>query len=82
MANRKLAPPGAVSALLMKTRPPAAGCAWAIMFYWQDFAAKLNEVMEYHNFMLTQYYKKPAVDFQRTLDRMCRGCGTDQGHGV
>jgi adenylosuccinate synthase len=38
------------------------------LFYWQDFAAKLNEVMEYHNFMLTDYYKKPAVDFQQTLD--------------
>ena len=38
------------------------------LFYWQDFAAKLNEVMEYHNFMLTEYYKKPAVGFQQTLD--------------
>ncbi len=38
------------------------------LFYWQEFAGKLNEVMEYHNFMLTQYYKKPAVDFQQTLD--------------
>ena len=25
----------------------------------------VNEVMEYHNFMLTQYYKKTAVDFQQ-----------------
>ena len=25
--------------------------------------------MEYHNFMLTQYYKKPALDFTRTLDQ-------------
>ena len=24
--------------------------------------------MEYHNFMLTQYYKKPALDFNATLD--------------
>lgn len=38
------------------------------LFYWQEFGAKLNEVMEYHNFMLTNYYKKPAVDFQQTLD--------------
>jgi len=39
------------------------------MFYWQEFASKLDEVMEYHNFMLTSYYKKPAVDFQATLDQ-------------
>ena len=38
------------------------------MFYWQDFASQLHEVMEYHNFMLTNYYKVPAVDFQKTLD--------------
>ncbi|MFT7653830.1 MAG: adenylosuccinate synthase [Limisphaerales bacterium] len=38
------------------------------MFYWQDFATQLNEVMEYHNFMLTNYYKVGAVDFQQTLD--------------
>jgi len=38
------------------------------LFYWQDFAGKLNEVMAYQNFMLTDYYKKPAVDFQKTLD--------------
>jgi adenylosuccinate synthase len=38
------------------------------LFYWQNFAAQLSEVMEYHNFMLTNYYKRPAVDFQQTLD--------------
>ena len=38
------------------------------LFYWQQFAGKLSEVMEYHNFMLTQYYQKPALDFQQTLD--------------
>ena len=38
------------------------------MFHWQQFAANLSEVMEYHNFMLTSYYKRPAVDFERTLD--------------
>ncbi|NCF32500.1 MAG: adenylosuccinate synthase [Proteobacteria bacterium] len=39
------------------------------MFYWQSFADKLAEVMEYHNFMLTNYYKKPSVDFAETLDQ-------------
>ena len=38
------------------------------LFYWQEFAGKLAEVMEYHNFMLTQYYQKPAADFNQTLD--------------
>ena len=37
------------------------------MFNWQDFADKLGEVVEYHNFMLTGYYNKPAVDFEATL---------------
>jgi adenylosuccinate synthase len=39
------------------------------MFYWQGFAAKLAEVMEYHNFMLTQYYRTDPVDFTATLDQ-------------
>src|SRR6478609_1391575 len=34
------------------------------------FAEKLREVMEYHNFMLSEYYKVPAVDFQKTLDEV------------
>ncbi len=40
------------------------------IFYWQHFASKLAEVMEYQNFILTHYYKAPALDFQRTLDDM------------
>lgn len=39
------------------------------MFYWQSFTDKLAEVMEYHNFMLTKFYKKPSVDFAATLDQ-------------
>ncbi|MCL1077455.1 adenylosuccinate synthase [Parashewanella spongiae] len=31
------------------------------------FAEKLKEVMEYHNFMLTEYYKCEAVDYEKTL---------------
>jgi adenylosuccinate synthase len=41
------------------------------LFYWQGFAAKLAEVMEYHNFMLTRYYHTEPVDFQQTLEE-CR----------
>jgi adenylosuccinate synthase len=32
------------------------------------FATKLREVMEYHNFMLSNYYQVAPVDFQATLD--------------
>jgi adenylosuccinate synthase len=34
----------------------------------ERFAAKLGEVLDYHNFALTKYYKAEAVDFQRVLD--------------
>ena len=33
----------------------------------ERFADKLKEVLEYHNFSLTQYYKAEAVDFDQTL---------------
>ncbi|OYW31522.1 MAG: adenylosuccinate synthase, partial [Methyloversatilis sp. 12-65-5] len=32
------------------------------------FAAKLAEILDYHNFVLTQYFGAPKVDFQQTLD--------------
>ena len=38
------------------------------LFYWQQFVAKLAEVMDYHNFLLTKYYKAAPVDFQQTVD--------------
>jgi adenylosuccinate synthase len=34
----------------------------------QRFAEKLRENLDYHNFVLTQYLKAPAVDYQKTLD--------------
>ncbi len=34
----------------------------------ERFAVQLREVMEYHNFALTQYYKTDAVDYQTVLD--------------
>ncbi|MGE0625023.1 MAG: adenylosuccinate synthase [Pseudomonadales bacterium] len=39
------------------------------LYYWQGFAAKLAEVMDYQNFILTQYYKTGPVDFKQTLDQ-------------
>jgi adenylosuccinate synthase len=32
------------------------------------FAEKLTEVLDFHNFVLANYYKQPRVDFQKTLD--------------
>jgi len=38
------------------------------LFNAERFAAKLGEVLEYHNFSLQHYYKVEPVDFQKTLD--------------
>ena len=38
------------------------------LFNPAQFAAKLREVLDYHNFLLTRYYEQPPVDFQQTLD--------------
>jgi adenylosuccinate synthase len=34
----------------------------------ERFASKLGEVLDYHNFVLKNYFKAEVVDFQRTLD--------------
>jgi len=34
----------------------------------ERFAAKLGEVLDYHNFVLKHYYKADTLDFQKTLD--------------
>ncbi len=38
------------------------------IFYRERFAAKLGEVLDYHNFVLKNYFHAETVDFQRTLD--------------
>ncbi|MFA6063478.1 MAG: adenylosuccinate synthase [Gallionella sp.] len=38
------------------------------IFYRERFAAKLGEVLDYHNFVLKNYFNAPTVDFQKTLD--------------
>ncbi len=37
------------------------------LFDPESFALKLKEVMEVHNFTLTEYYKEEAVDYDKTL---------------
>ncbi|MEO7774227.1 MAG: adenylosuccinate synthase [Steroidobacteraceae bacterium] len=40
----------------------------ADLFQRDRFAAKLGEVLDFHNFVLQKYFSLPAVDFQKTLD--------------
>jgi len=40
----------------------------ADLFQRESFAAKLGEVLDFHNFVLQHYYRAPTVDFQQTLD--------------
>jgi adenylosuccinate synthase len=40
----------------------------ADLFQRDRFAAKLGEVLDFHNFVLQHYYRVPTVDFQKTLD--------------
>jgi adenylosuccinate synthase len=38
------------------------------LYFPERFAAKLAEVLEYHNFVLQNYFKVAPVDYQKTLD--------------
>jgi adenylosuccinate synthase len=38
------------------------------LFHRERFAAKLGEILDYHNFVLQRYFQAPAVDFQAELD--------------
>lgn len=38
------------------------------LLHRERFAAKLGEVLDYHNFALKNYYKQEPVDFQKVLD--------------
>ena len=42
------------------------------MFYRERFAAKLGEVLDYHNFVLKNYYAVETCDFQEILDETLR----------
>ncbi|MEM7077805.1 MAG: adenylosuccinate synthase [Pseudomonadota bacterium] len=66
--NRKIGTTGRGIGPAYEDKAARRGLRVGDLFYWQEFGAKLSEVMEYHNFMLTSYYKRPAVDFNKTLD--------------
>ena len=38
------------------------------LFVRERFAAKLGEVLDYHNFLLKNYFRTETIDFARTLD--------------
>jgi adenylosuccinate synthase len=38
------------------------------LFHRDRFAAKLGEMLDYHNFVLKNYFHAPTVDFQQTMD--------------
>lgn len=38
------------------------------LFHRKRFAAKLGEVLDYHNFVLKNYFHAETVDFQKTMD--------------
>src|SRR6266853_6898095 len=40
----------------------------ADLFQRDRFAAKLGEILDFHNFLLQHYYRLATVDFQKTLD--------------
>ncbi len=40
----------------------------ADLFQRDRFAAKLGEMLDFHNFVLQRYFARPPLDFQRTLD--------------
>ena len=42
------------------------------LFHRERFAAKLGDVLDYHNFVLKHYFKAHIVDFTRTLDDAMR----------
>jgi adenylosuccinate synthase len=42
------------------------------LLYRERFAAKLGEVLDYHNFVLGQYYRVARLDFQQILDEQMR----------
>ena len=40
------------------------------LFHRERFAAKLGEVLDFHNFVLQRYFGREAVDFQATLEHL------------
>ena len=46
------------------------------LFVREKFAAKLGEILDYHNFLLTKYFGSDAIDFSMTLDQSLEAAET------
>lgn len=46
------------------------------LFVREKFAAKLGEILDYHNFLLRQYFGTSPVDFSKTLDESLQAAET------
>jgi adenylosuccinate synthase len=42
----------------------------------EELVEKLRVLLDYHNFLLSQYYGMPVVDFQKTLDELLKAAET------
>lgn len=38
------------------------------LFHRERFSTKLAEILDYHNFVLRNYFSAPSIDFQKTMD--------------
>ncbi|MBI4937056.1 MAG: adenylosuccinate synthase [Nitrosomonadales bacterium] len=45
------------------------------LFHRERFAAKLGELLDYHNFVLKNYFRAETVDFQKTMDDVLQLAG-------
>lgn len=41
------------------------------LFNFERFSAKLAQLLDYHNFVLTNYYKQPGIELAPLLDEAC-----------
>ncbi|MXS84641.1 adenylosuccinate synthase [Nitrosomonas sp. HPC101] len=48
------------------------------LFYPERFAYKLKEVLDYHNFLLKNYYRTATVDYHQILDESLKQAGRIQ----
>ncbi len=68
-APRPSARPAAASARPTKTRWPAAACAPRTCSTPELLGEKIEHVLDFHNFVLTQRFGKEPLDFQAMLDQ-------------
>ena len=68
LGNQKIGTTGRGIGPAYEDKAARRGVRLGDLFYWQQFADKLAEVMSYHNFLLENYYHVPAQDYEQTLD--------------